>query len=1008
MTFQKDIQSLIADIDGILPKAGSRLPWSKPGDIAQERRVLERVRSYLVSLQQNGTVPEQRPTNPALPEGVKEIVEAVTQEMDFLRADLLHPLLEDMEALRQERESLIHEIQQLQRTRQQLDSPTSRHPAQPPMTADFSEELISRCTDSLTSQMTQLFVTLEARLANPGSAIATGTPQGKLGGVLQSQDRVEQLQQVQDQSDQMLLALDANQRMIFETLQRNLQGYQESMAQGLEKMHSLSVQGELLFTALVNRLAEQLGRETSTLWQSSLQHSGAAIQTHDTTTSETKPETVLPSNASGSEDTRSQLPILPLQPPETLSSAPESATDAFSNPDALPTLTSVPPTVEDSLLENWNSDDWEIIEELELGDPSNELNEDDGLETFIQLDIDHPTLPASVEPEQTHENLPISPSAEETEAGVASEPTSSSDSHGREIDDLYATLFGTADSSASLLRPTEADVPSHTSSQVENILFEGLSDPATDPTESQSPNWSGTDSSDSWEVLFFEDTATPPPIESELAEARSSSEPASSLSNTNERQGVETIASLTDLFEEMGLGHLLPAVKRQSIPDQPSEALPAETEPPTVDVVEDNYIPASPEEDLLAMDALESELDPEIWLNQNALHQLQEDLSRFEGSEGQDLQSQDEPGSPFDYSQVPLIAPEIPNSHQTNYRFLASQELLAEDWEEFVYHDLSDEDATSQNLADSPQIDSREENLATSASNNGLTEHSPLAAPDSIESDFDPDLFPSEALELDHENTVSASSEAAQELGVPRELNALEDETFVEMLWDEPVDSTTEEMISSPDLEFETNVFPQTPQDLPRENPVNDTLSDSEAERDRSQSNRLDSELIAPDHEALDEPVVEGSSAKVPPQSSPEYPLANPTDLGLNILNNQILSADMWNDASNNTQEIVLPPEPVETQVDPLREASLDARQQEAVSPQHSGSEDTMVVSEDIVMPEELVVIDNEALAEVELSDRLAQEAQTSSETNFDTTLSEPETTNPEQPDNQKGAGSGE
>jgi hypothetical protein len=59
-------------------------------------------------------------------------------------------------------------------------------------------------------------------------------------------------------------------------------------------------------------------------------------------------------------------------------------------------------------------------------------------------------------------------------------------------------------------------------------------------------------------------------------------------------------------------------------------------------------------------------------------------------------------------------------------------------------------------------------------------------------------------------------------------------------------------------------------------------------------------------------------------------------------------------------------------------------------------------------MPEELVVIDNEALAEVELSDRLAQEAQTSSETNFDTTLSEPETTNPEQPDNQKGAGSGE
>jgi hypothetical protein len=553
----------------------------------------------------------------------------------------------------------------------------------------------------------------------------------------------------------------------------------------------------------------------------------------------------------------------------------------------------------------------------------------------------------------------------------------------------------------------DTDSGSPVSSQVENVLFEGLTDPAAEVTESQPPNWSGTDSSDSWEVLFFEDTATQTPIESELAEDQFSSESASSLTNTNERQGVETIATLSDLFEEMGLSHLLPTVEPHSIPEQPSEP-PSGDSAPTVDVVEDNYIPASPEEDLLAMDALETELDPEIWLNQNALQQLQQDLSRFEGSEGQDLQSQDDERSPFDYLQVPLIAPEIPNSNQTNYRFLASQELLAEDWEEFVYHDLSNEDATSQNLADSPQSDSEEENqnLPTSASDNGITEHSPSAIPDSIESDFDPDLFPSEALELDQENTLSASSEAPEEIGVPRESNVLEDEAFVEMLWDEPVDSTTEEMISSPDLEFETNVFPQTPLDSPRENPVNDTLSDSEAKRDRSQSNQLDSELIAPAYEALDELVAEDTPAKVPSQPSTEYPPANPTDLGLNILNNQILSEDMWNDAPNNTQELAMSPEPVENQVDSLLEASLDAGQQEAVA-QPSDLEDTVVVPEEIVMPEELVVADNEALAEVELSDRFAQEAQTSSETDFDTTSPQPETTNPEQPDNQKGVGSG-
>jgi hypothetical protein len=213
-------------------------------------------------------------------------------------------------------------------------------------------------------------------------------------------------------------------------------------------------------------------------------------------------------------------------------------------------------------------------------------------------------------------------------------------------------------------------------------------------------------------------------------------------------------------------------------------------------------------------------------------------------------------------------------------------------------------------------------------------------------------------------------------------------------------------MISSPDLEFETNVFPQTSQDLQRENPVNETLGNSDAERDRSQSNQLNSELIAPDHEALDKPVEEQTPAKVPPQPSTEYPPANPTDLGLNVLNNQILSADMLNNAPNNTQEIALPPEPFETQVDPLLEASLEAEQQEAVA-QLSDLEDT-VVSGGIVMPEELVVTDNEALAEVELSDRLAQEAQRSSETDFDTTLPQPETTNPEQPDNPKKAESGE
>jgi hypothetical protein len=42
---------------------------------------------------------------------------------------------------------------------------------------------------------------------------------------------------------------------------------------------------------------------------------------------------------------------------------------------------------------------------------------------------------------------------------------------------------------------------------------------------------------------------------------------------------------------------------------------------------------------------------------------------------------------------------------------------------------------------------------------------------------------------------------------MPEEVVVLDDENFVEMLWDEPTDSTTEEMTSSPESEFDSDFF---------------------------------------------------------------------------------------------------------------------------------------------------------------------------------------------------------
>lgn len=64
----------------------------------------------------------------------------------------------------------------------------------------------------------------------------------------------------QSSSDQILTELDSTQRIVFEALQRNLHSYDQSLSQGLEKMHSLSNQGEAIFTAFIAHLTQHLAQ----------------------------------------------------------------------------------------------------------------------------------------------------------------------------------------------------------------------------------------------------------------------------------------------------------------------------------------------------------------------------------------------------------------------------------------------------------------------------------------------------------------------------------------------------------------------------------------------------------------------------------------------------------------------------------------------------------------------------------------------------------------------------
>ncbi|MBD1849355.1 hypothetical protein H6F87_04955 [Cyanobacteria bacterium FACHB-502] len=330
MTAQKaQIESLIQEIDEVLSKTAPRLPWIMSADAVQQRQVLEQTRRYLLSLQEGGaqSIASQPPAGgieapvgengfdfsradssknasetgietreaapaidsppvkaasqqfvpPAPPqpapasaqteavESAQQALQAVVQEMNYLRSNLLQPMRSDLDGLRQQREMLLQEIRQLEAQRQPYALPQQNQ-----LLMEFLQAAFRQMQENLSSQVTQMISTLPQ---SSGAAL----PEGSSG--LSSSDlmalspaqRLEQIQRVQTQSDQLLLKLDSSLQIIFNSLQQNVQTYQDSLEQGLSRMHNLGQQGEAMFSALVTRLAEQLGREASTFLQTSIE-----------------------------------------------------------------------------------------------------------------------------------------------------------------------------------------------------------------------------------------------------------------------------------------------------------------------------------------------------------------------------------------------------------------------------------------------------------------------------------------------------------------------------------------------------------------------------------------------------------------------------------------------------------------------------------------------------------------------------------------------------------------
>lgn len=304
------IQALINKIDEVLGAPSARRSSSVSGEEGREEQILEQARTYLVSLQnsaipQNATSAEatsspetlglqpspssslqrewwrDRPTSPASgyaaapAESAQQVLQAIVQEMNYLRVNMMQPLREELMTLYQQRQLLTADIQRLEQQRHQLLL-SQQQINQQQVINDFMQSLMGRLQEQLAEQIARTYENFELQasqsveLGQSGDRPQLSPSQGDATPQLTPGQRLQHMQMLQAQSDEMMLKLDSTLRIVFESLQDNVESYQESLTLGLEKMHGLGQQGEAMLAVLINRLAEQLGRGASYYIQSSM------------------------------------------------------------------------------------------------------------------------------------------------------------------------------------------------------------------------------------------------------------------------------------------------------------------------------------------------------------------------------------------------------------------------------------------------------------------------------------------------------------------------------------------------------------------------------------------------------------------------------------------------------------------------------------------------------------------------------------------------------------------
>lgn len=668
---KSQIQALITEIDEVLSQPNLRLPWVVFGEtVTRSRQVLERVRKYLIFLTEQVDEPAplspMETNQPSISPGTREpLWQAIRREMIYLRSHLTQPLQDEIDHLRTEQRNLIQEIQQLEARKAQALGQVSPQPYQQQLSREFLQEFMTRLQDSLIHNVTETLNHIETRFLD--SVLLTETPSlppserfdrppASLSNLTPAQ-RLEQMRQLQAESDHLLITLDSSLSVIFEALQRNLQTYSDSLGQSLERMHSLGKQGEVMFTTLINQLAQQVGQETSSYLQSSLQLTESESETPSPTVDLPSPESVVSSPGDFSSAFEGFFPYAGAEVPQQRNST-------------IPWDRDLEEEQEFKLTDQFEVDSDENVSLSSVAKIEDEL--DIMTEGSVSLDWDdsEQSMVEPSAPDSELESLFDQPTQTKS-PGMARTPTPDGDLFGDDFD-----LIQVLDHDISNQIQESATVENNTAVDLDpEDLFADLEIETTkiEPLESENIETESLDETTGFLSLNSLDIFSQPdqtvPIESDFSLTADVLDPVSLESENlftpepevelvsplideitdssfadTANSLEETLADLSDVFEEPTFeavpsanSGVVSARTQQELTGiaSPMMSSPDPIENKTVNLDKDIYIQASPDENLLPIDFSDDseEVDSRLLIDRNTLEYLEADLFNLEQPE---------------------------------------------------------------------------------------------------------------------------------------------------------------------------------------------------------------------------------------------------------------------------------------------------------------------------------------------------------------------------------------